>query len=311
MNFIFWDWLILNLLAGQACLIVLINKTKLFQWQKATKAAATVLLLFGFSVVFYGSFIEPNFIIIRHETVDLSNGSSSNDHIRLALVSDIHLGPYHGAGFVKDMISKVRVEKPDALIMDGDFVYSYAQEAAPLSLLKNLDIPKFATLGNHDYHLVLKNDNPIIDQEQADEIKNILEDAGVTVLVNQPANFENKVWLVGLDEYWTGRASLSVASSGIHDAEPRIVIVHNPDAVTKFNGDQADLSLAGHTHGGQIRLPFIGPVGRIPTELGQHYDKGFFDIDGYKTFITSGLGTSGPRARLFNPPEVVILDIKI
>ena len=87
--------------------------------------------------------------------------------------------------------------------------------------------------------------------------------------------------------------------------------MHNPDAVSDFTDEKVDLVLAAHTHGGQIRLPFLGPIGKIPTKLGQLYDKGFFDINGYKTFITSGLGTSGPRARLFNHPEVVILEVKI
>ena len=71
-----------------------------------------------------------------------------------------------------------------------------------------------------------------------------------------------------------------------------------------------DLVLAGHTHGGQIRLPFIGAVPTLPTAIDDSYDKGLFQFDSFKLFITSGLGEVGPRARLFNPPEIVKLKLK-
>ena len=71
-----------------------------------------------------------------------------------------------------------------------------------------------------------------------------------------------------------------------------------------------DLVLSGHTHGGEIRLPFIGPVGPMPTVLPREYDKGYKEYKGIPVFITSGVGSTGTRVRLFNPPEIVVLTIE-
>ena len=90
---------------------------------------------------------------------------------------------------------------------------------------------------------------------------------------------------------------------------PIILIAHNPDAILYSNADRADLVIAGHTHGGQIRLPWIGSIARIPTILGNDYDKGLFEYGDQQLFITSGVSETGPRARLFNPPVISVLTI--
>ena len=90
---------------------------------------------------------------------------------------------------------------------------------------------------------------------------------------------------------------------------PVILVSHNADIVGRAEKLGIDLVLAGHTHGGQVRLPFFGAVPKIPHRLGNHYDRGLFQFGETKLFITSGLGETGPRARLLVPPEVALLEI--
>ena len=85
---------------------------------------------------------------------------------------------------------------------------------------------------------------------------------------------------------------------------------HNPDAVlSEITVEKADLVLSGHTHGGQIRLPWLGSISGMPNILGREYDLGLFDYQGTNLLISAGLGETGPRARLFNPPEIILLNL--
>lgn len=303
MEYLFWDLIISILLVSQTALFLEIRKRK----KSFIKTAALVLLFFGITTLVYGSFIEPKRITITKQNLIINPKGQT---VKIALISDIHLGPYHGEKFVKKIVEKINAENPDLVLMAGDFVYNSETAAPNLVNLIKIKAPKFAALGNHDYDLKFDGSAPLLKQERATAVRQALEQAGVKVLINQSQNFENKFTVSGLDEFWTGRSSLPVALAGADLKLPKIVLSHNPDVVDELI-DYPDLVVAGHTHGGQIRLPIIGPLGQIPTRLGQRYDEGLFIRNGHKIFITSGLGTSGPRARLFNPPEIAILEIKI
>ena len=114
--------------------------------------------------------------------------------------------------------------------------------------------------------------------------------------------------MAGIDDIWFGGSS-KAALDGLTDEDMVILLAHNPDAVLFSETKVADLILSGHTHGGQIRLPLVGSLAHIPTVLGNTYDKGLFSLKDQWLFITSGVGEIGPRARLFNPPEIVLLNI--
>ncbi len=327
MSHYFWDWVTLNLLVGQAVFYYVVTRTKLVK-NFVIKTLAATLLFFGFSVIFYGSFIEPNIIVTRHVSIDLRRPIETLDGqnavtpkadgpIKIALISDLHLGPYHGKWFVNQVINKIKKSGADILIIAGDSVYDSANAASALKLFKTLPILKVAAMGNHDYNLEFDGDLPSIDEKRAETVKQSLWSGDVKVLPNKYVHYQGRLWILGVDEYWTERGAVKPLLDEINNDAIKIMVSHNPDAVKMLTDEKIDLVLSGHTHGGQVRLPWLGPIGKIPTKLGQSYDKGLFEITGrdgkttYKTYITSGLGTSGPRARLFNPPEVVILDINL
>ena len=122
--------------------------------------------------------------------------------------------------------------------------------------------------------------------------------------------------LIGLDDWLAGKTDMPQALSNLQSSNlpinqsPILLLVHNPYFILDPESKKSDLILAVNTHGGQVRLPFIGPVPRLPSQLPRTFDKGLFQIDNdTNLFITSGIGESCPRARLFNPPEIVILEL--
>jgi predicted MPP superfamily phosphohydrolase len=201
-------------------------------------------------------------------------------------------------------VKKTNAERPDIIFLLGDYILGAEGDVHDLDSFKNLSAPLgiHAILGNHDY-----------DNEREVEVQRELESLGIRVLKNENEKIDlsdgQSFYLAGASDMWHD-ADLKETFRGLSTTDTVIFLSHNPDAVLESEIQLADLMLSGHTHGGQIRLPFFGAVSRIPTELGQRYDEGWFEKNGVDFFVTSGVGEMGPRARLFNPPEVVILELK-
>lgn len=274
-----------------------------------------VSCMVGFLFVGYGSFIEPRVIHITRAEAPLSTRRLERP-IRIALMSDLHLGPYKREGFVQRVANELLKMKPDIVVLAGDLVENGTRtdEAQYLHSLAEVsrEMPVFAALGNHDSGLGDELDFlPLPEHE--DEVISALHDAGVTVLLNEHRILEirgQSIAIAGLADIRTGKTDPSAALAGIPPDVPRIIIAHNPDVVRLLDPRTSDLLLAGHTHGGQVRLPFVGPVPRIPTTFGQKVDRGLFTLAGIPVYITSGIGEGGARARLFNPPEIVLLTVR-
>lgn len=273
-----------------------------------------IVLGLAWLVVFYGSFIEPQIIIVDRQTIHLGN---SGTFVRLAVLGDLHLGPYKGTWFVNRVLAKVKLERPDLVLFTGDYVYdrgSYAKELAPFSKLydrSRIYMGTYGILGNHDYGL----NKPLaqVNEETLAQVKEGVRQGQIALFNNDYLNFwmgSKRFYIAGIEDIWSGRDQLSKAIHNIDKKLPLILLSHNAD-VALSAPNLADLIIAGHVHGGQIRLPFLGPIANIPTLLGRDYVKGLFDINNNKVFINSGLGEAGPRARLFTPPEISILNIEL
>lgn len=312
MNYIY-DALIVGFLLLDGSLAVrFLKKT-----QKASAGrgpfAVFCATLFAWLVIFYGSFIEPQFIVVRGQDIKLS--ATTTENVKIVLVSDFHLGPYKGDWFLKRAVAKISDQKPDMIILDGDFVYDSKTQAELLAPLKDLHAKYgvFAVLGNHDYGE--EKGGPLeIESGRAEKITAVLRNAGVTVLRNSGAQLKigsRKLTILGCEDYWVNfdiEKALSAVNlkNGVY---PTLLISHNPDMVFVAQRKNVDLMLSGHTHAGQVRLPFIGPVPEIPDYLGRKYDRGLFEFGKTKLFITGGAGEINARARLFNPPEISVLNL--
>lgn len=311
MDFLFWDSIIILFLILDAWTIYWLATKAKQRFSKTVVSVCLTLCSLAWAVIFYGSFIEPKMVVTHQQTLTYGDGSQGT--IRLAIVSDLHLGPYHDGTFVDLMTQRIDEQQPDAVLLLGDFIYLKSRDIKDLKQLKALTekYPTYAVMGNHDYHLY--SDEAPVDYELGSKVEEAIASVGVEVLKNRGLRIENTpVWLSGLQELWTKNVSVDKALQNRPNGTPlTIVIAHNPDSIEKIKPDQhIDLMLSGHTHGGQIRLPLIGAVPSLPTKLGKSYDRGLFDFEQTKLFITSGIGESGPRARLFNKPEIVIMTIK-
>ncbi|MBP9718109.1 metallophosphoesterase [Candidatus Gracilibacteria bacterium] len=277
---------------------------------------ALVLAVIAWLTVFYGSYIEPQIILVNRQTINLTEKPTHT--ITIALISDTHVGPFKRDRFMQRAVDKINSLHADAIVLDGDFISFQASETKYLEPLKNLQakLGVYGTLGNHDYGVDAEGN--FSNNDMANSVRDSLVSLGVNVLRNQGVVLENNgssLRLIGTDEIQTGRASIRGALGSVGSSTtaryPTILLAHNPDTATYAQKYGIDLVLAGHTHGGQVRLPFIGPVPPLPQHLPRKYDRGLFSSDFGKTqlFITSGIGESGARARLFVPPEIALLTI--
>ncbi len=295
-------------------------------WAGEHRRASAVLAI-GCALVaagiFYGSFIEPRIIITNHEQIDLAKVTAP---IRIAIISDIQVGPYLRDGFVRRVVEKVDAAKPDFILYPGDFVQNDGTQTTdeskflhPLGDLAK-KYPFFAVAGNHEHGAGNRRISPDHTGSVVPQLTRTVTQLGINLLFNQLVTTTvrgQEIAIYGVDDLWADADSFH-RFKPVAPETPTILVAHNPDLLFKFvpyaqqmGIDPRTLSLvvSGHTHGGQIRLPFLGPVGNAYTDLPSEWYRGFSSWGGIPLYVTSGLGESGPRARLFTFPEVVVLDL--
>ena len=278
-----------------------------WKWWKVT---AIVLLVIGWLVVFWGSFIESRMLTVNETYVDIASGNADRE-VRVAVVSDIHVGPYKQEKWVERVVNRVNELDVEVVLIPGDFIFHKFKQAEMLVPLADLEPAAYATLGNHDENYAR---GPEL-EASIEALERSIEILGVEVLRNENTQhvFESGAVanIVGIDDLWF-EPNPVVALDGIQEDQPTIMMSHNPDFIMDPYAEKVDLVVSGHTHCGQIRLPLRGSVPPVPTELGNDYDCGLFEFgDNQELFISAGVGETGPRARLLNPPTIDVLTIKL
>lgn len=258
---------------------------------RVTGTIATALWMLGI----WARFVEPNWLRVEfdHAHIGLTKP------LRLALISDLHLGLFKGAPFLKRVVDAVNNAHPDALLIAGDLTYEPADSLDRLFAdLAGLHMPAYYVPGNHDE----QHPGPPIRAQLAAA----MEHNGVKSLENQVVDLHG-LRVVGLGDLWGGRLDWAVLETA---AEPVALLMHNPDSLLRLPAPHAEkvkLALAGHTHCGQVRLPWLYQS-HIPT-MGP-FDCGWHDVDGVPLFITPGTGEIGLPLRFLNPPTVSVMLIE-
>lgn len=289
------------LLIVGACIAEMIALARKHRWTWH-HIAALLLAIGAWLVIFYGSFIEPRVLTVNEQYIDIARGNADRQ-VRVLVIADPHLGPYKKDVWAEKVVARANELEAELILMPGDFVFGKTEEVEMLSAFINFNKPVYAVIGNHDHQFA--DEDAIADQ---------LEEWGITMLRDrsEPFVFESGAVanIVGIDDLWMEPNPVE-ALADIQEDQPTILLSHNPDYILDPTADRVDLVISGHTHCGQIRLPWIGPVPPLPTTLGRGWDCGLFDYDGGQLWITSGVGETGPRARLFNPPTIDVLTIKL
>ncbi len=269
----------------------------------------------GAGLAVYAGEIERHWIEITRRDVFLPGLPQAFDGFRVAQLSDIHLDEYSEPFFLRDAVAHINRLNPDAVFLTGDFVthqllpkrFSIGPAWQCADLLNQLQCPhRYAVLGNHDVLIGRKH------------LIAALTANGITVLDNAHLPIERagaRFWLAGVDDPVMGTPDPGLAiPASIRNVphEPIVLLCHAPDYVddllTLPAGKAVGLMLSGHTHGGQIRLPLIGPAD-LP-ELGQKYVEGWFRFGDLQLYVNRGLGTVGIPFRFNCPPEITLLTLR-
>ena len=251
--------------------------------------------------------IEPSRLVLRETRITLPSWPPNFKGLRVAVFSDLHAGsPFITTDKIQQVVEMTNAARPDLILMPGDFVDGgvpggkFLEPEVMASVLKGLRarFGVFATLGNHDWWY------------NGQRVKKSLENAGITVLENDAAMIERDgavIWVVGIGDKWEGKPDIASALARVGADAPIVALTHNPDIFPSIPARVA-LTIAGHTHGGQVALPIIGrPI--VPSDFGERYAAGHI-IEGSKhLFVTTGVGTSILPVRFRVPPEISLLTI--
>jgi len=254
--------------------------------------------------------LEPASLEVNRYELTLRQWPAGQDGLIVALLSDLHVGsPFNGVAKLEKIVMRVNQTRPHIVLLAGDYVVSgvrggeFIPPETTASILAKLTAPLgvFAVLGNHDHWY----DGP--------RVRTAFESAGIRVLENESFRVEREGFdfhLVGIGDLWEGKPDVGAILEDLErlpDDAPAIAFTHNPDVFPVITGRIA-LTLAGHTHGGQVDFPFFGaPV--VPSRFGERYARGHVVEDGRHLFVTSGLGTSILPVRFRVPPEIALLRI--
>ena len=262
----------------------------------------TIFLIFDLLFAFDSFFIEPNILIVSHEDFDLLHANDGS-RIKIAFISDIHIGAQR-AGYLSDVVQKINEEKPDIVLIGGDSIDGSESEFGLLSPLKDLkpSYGTYAVLGNHDYGVW----GCSVGSELADKLEDRLKRMNITVLRNENEKIDirgGRFALIGLDDHWVCRDDYEKASEGTNSL-PKVILIHNTLSVKKTDGDA--LVLAGHTHCGQVRIPYLTEVIMGPG-FGKNLG-GRMSIDGHEEYVTCGITSGG--VRFLSNPEISVIYLR-
>ena len=249
--------------------------------------------------------IEPDILDVSF--TEIRSGAVA-EPVRIAFVADTQRRNADPS-LVARAVAEINAAGPDIVVMGGDYVESSASELPSIGPLRGVAARHgaFAVLGNHDYGVYGPARDPAdADDGLAGEVAAYLSGNGtVTVLRNEVADAGPGVQIAGLDSYWAGRRNAS-AIDGLGGGAYRIVVSHN-QAGLDLDAGSGDLYLFGHTHCGQVRLPLVGSVPKLLGFEGR-YDYRHYEVAGGAADVYTTCGLA-PWPRLFNPPEVSIIDI--
>ncbi|MDQ3653151.1 MAG: metallophosphoesterase [Acidobacteriota bacterium] len=310
----------------------------------AALAAACVITL----LLVWGIGIEPRLLEIKEETAKLPNLPRVWEGKRVALIADLQVGMWlDNTDAVRSAVKHVIAARPAAVLIAGDFVYNPTNDereetereeflevdeevneaVALVRPLVEAGIETYAVLGNHDYGMMTreyaKNDY------LARRLGERLSAAGVSVLDNaaaqiaSPSNGDSTngnqipseaLYVVGIGDSWAHNDRVGVALAQVPGDAARIAFMHNPDSFSKFPPHAAPLALAGHTHGGQIRLPFLPRWSWMSlVQDNAVYADGWitnFGQTGNHLYVNRGIGFSNVPVRINCRPELTIFTLR-
>ncbi|SDC27816.1 metallophosphoesterase [Acinetobacter boissieri] len=248
----------------------------------------------------YARFIEPHTLVVKYTDYDLTEKKNTSP-LKIALIADLHIGLFSGSKRqVQTIVQRIQQEKPDIVVVAGDWTYEPTHHLADhLAAFQQLDIPVYSVNGNHDETYP----GPPI----SELLKSGLSSHRIIDIENKMIEL-NQVRLVGVGDLWAGKADMQFIAQLPQD-KPYIIVSHNPDTVDMVPKlAYKPLMLSGHTHGGQVEIPwFTNKMMQNKSRLG--HKRGLYEHEYANVYVTVGTGMVGVPFRFRVPPMIDIIDI--
>jgi len=222
---------------------------------------------------------------------------------RVAQISDLHCGPFASGARVAGWVSQVNRLRPDLIAVTGDLIAN-GEKFVPVvaAELGKLRAPSgvFASMGNHDYFT------------DGEALATAIEEAGLTMLRNrgvEVSHGDGRIFVAGVDDTWTRRQDFDRALADRPAGMPTLLLAHDPALFPEAAARGVDLTLSGHTHGGQLALPFFARKLNL-ARLITRFTTGFYRVGDASLYVNRGLGTTGPPVRVGVRPEIGLLTLR-
>ena len=266
-----------------------------------------ILMVVGILIGFYSAYVEPH--LLRVNQYDMKFEQVAGNPITVVQFSDTHVGDFFTTEDLKKVVDKINEQQADLVLFTGDLMDNAAEYdgsideiATILSKIKATN-GKYAVFGNRDYG------------GGAERFyEDLMESAGFEVLVNSSRTLEVKgttISLFGADDALIGYYNSNKTMQGISNDHLNLLLIHEPDLISDFLSYPIDLATAGHSHGGQVYIPFYGPL--LTTALAEDYVRGLYDFgNNRKTllYVNTGIGNTKVPFRLFNVPQISVFKLE-
>ena len=266
-----------------------------------------ILMVVGILIGFYSAYVEPH--LLRVKQYDMKFEQVAGNPITVVQFSDTHVGDFFTTEDLKKVVDKINEQQADLVLFTGDLMDNAAEYdgsideiATILSKIKATN-GKYAVFGNRDYG------------GGAERFyEDLMESAGFEVLVNSSRTLEVKgttISLFGADDALIGYYNSNKTMQVISNDHLNLLLIHEPDLISDFLSYPIDLATAGHSHGGQVYIPFYGPL--LTTALAEDYVRGLYDFgNNRKTllYVNTGIGNTKVPFRLFNVPQISVFKLE-
>jgi len=276
---------------------------------KLSGMTALSFLLASMSGLGYASLIEPGWLDVEQIKLKLPRLSPKFSGIRIAQISDIHLGGWMNNERLTQVVETVIAQAPDLVVMTGDYVIGHNWHGdvnSTLSVLREefskltSQFLTLSVLGNHDHWL------------DAESVRASLNTCGVLDISNDVHTINSggfKFHIAGVDDVYVNRDNLNLVLEKLPEQGASILLVHEPNfADLSSETGRFDLQISGHSHGGQVVLPFIGPP--ILPRLAEKYPSGLYKVKNMYQYTNRGVGMTNPTIRFNCRPEITVFTIE-
>jgi len=265
----------------------------------------TVLFLIGSTFLYYICFVIPSRLDVNEYEFEVPFWTEELSNLKIVFFSDTHTDGFFGrVSRLEKVIDTINAQNPDIVFYGGDMLRAKISSSLKVEdvtdVFKRLN-PKYGTYcvyGNHDWYF-----GPT-------KIKNAFKGTNIIFLENRNLRIQTEYgpfWIAFLADYTTRFIDYNATFRGIPENAPCIALSHSPDAIVNAP-KKFSIMLSGHTHGGQIKLPFFGFL-IVPSDYGQKFALGFIEFNGKYVYTTNGVGTAMIPARFPYNPEICVIKL--